>query len=70
VEYILVKNRDKLMVFLQKFQSDRQGKPSLTCRMVEVNQIDEQFADEKNFLLQKLAGLKANNTSSGNGNGY
>jgi calcium binding protein 39 len=26
VEYILVKNRDKLMVFLQKFQSDRQGK--------------------------------------------
>jgi calcium binding protein 39 len=44
VEYILVKNRDKLMVFLQKFQSDRQ---------------DEQFADEKNFLLQKLAGLKA-----------
>jgi len=25
VEYILVKNRDKLMTFLQKFQSDRQG---------------------------------------------
>jgi len=36
---------------------------------------DEQFADEKNFLLQKLAGLKSSGSSSSgaganaNGNG-
>ena len=31
---------------------------------------DEQFADEKNFLLQKLAALPASGAgSSGNGNG-
>jgi hypothetical protein len=49
------------MVFLQKFQSDRQGQSSFD-RLT----IDEQFADEKNFLLQKLAGLKS--AGSGNGN--
>ena len=41
------------MVFLQKFQSDRQG----ILLASEIN-VDEQFADEKNFLLQKLAALK------------
>jgi len=68
VEYILVKNRDKLMVFLQKFQSDRQGN-TLGCGV----DIDEQFADEKNFLLQKLAGLKSPGTPGvtvANVNGY
>jgi hypothetical protein len=68
VEYILVKNRDKLMVFLQKFQSDRQG----NTRGCGVD-IDEQFADEKNFLLQKLAGLKSPGTvgvTVANVNGY
>ena len=52
------------MVFLQKFQSDRQGSPPLN----DVD-VDEQFADEKNFLLQKLAGLKTASGSAGNGNG-
>ena len=54
------------MVFLQKFQSDRQGSP-LTNFLTDV---DEQFADEKNFLLQKLSALKNNGGSSGSaGNG-
>ena len=49
------------MVFLQKFQSDRQGNPFTNVR----TDVDEQFADEKNFLLQKLSALK----SSGGGGG-
>ena len=48
------------MVFLQKFQSDRHGNPSYLLNV----DIDEQFADEKNFLLQKLSALKSSGSSS------
>jgi hypothetical protein len=67
VEYILVKNRDKLMTFLQKFQSDRQGTPPY--HIISHIMADEQFADEKNFLLQKLAALKSNPSAGGSGGG-
>ena len=53
------------MVFLQKFQADRQGSSYLHTKSDIFT--DEQFADEKNFLLQKLAGLKSSASSSGGG---
>jgi hypothetical protein len=54
------------MVFLQKFQSDRQGNSFSNVH----TDVDEQFADEKNFLLQKLSALKSNGGGSGSaGNG-
>ena len=60
------------MVFLQKFQSDRQGKFQVSISRFRIlgkmANADEQFADEKNFLLQKLAALKGG--SDGNGVAY
>jgi len=58
------------MVFLQKFQSDRQGTRTVTT-FSDFTCVDEQFADEKNFLLQKLSALKSSsaesNSSAGTG---
>lgn len=56
------------MTFLQKFQSDRQGITNLNfCRDFLTVVADEQFADEKNFLLQKLAALKSTPNAGGGG---
>jgi hypothetical protein len=55
------------MTFLQKFQSDRQGTPNLNQSHFLTVVTDEQFADEKNFLLQKLAALKSTPNAGGGG---
>jgi calcium binding protein 39 len=59
---ILVKNQDKLIHFLGNFHNDRQGKLSIfTCLSVSVNTNlldDEQFNDEKAFLIKQIQELQ------------
>ena len=64
VQDILLKNREKLLAFLPKFHDDRRGKTDSIYSMTKPSLIslflgleDEQFIDEKGFLMKQIIEL-------------
>jgi len=64
IEIILRRNKDKLLVFLKNFHNDKEGALlshrrlsliSLTGLHFKIS--DEQFSDEKQFLIVQIQGL-------------
>ena len=58
---ILLKNKDKLIDFLSKFHTDRTGKT--ICYILNAMDLfslteDEQFNDEKTYLIQQVKQLQ------------
>lgn len=59
IEAILRRNKDKLLAFLQNFHNDKEGK-SLYFYALDpplIRDTDEQFTDEKQFLIVQIQGL-------------
>lgn len=55
---ILLKNKDKLIDFLSKFHTDRTGRfPSFEKKIMFLSE-DEQFNDEKTYLIQQVKQLQ------------
>lgn len=62
IETILRRNKDKLLVFLKGFHNDKEGElfsriDWLGCPFTHQSFIDEQFSDEKQFLIVQIQGL-------------
>lgn len=60
---ILIKNQEKLIHFLRNFHNDRQGKKALFGKplylLTETLLVDdEQFSDEKAFLIKQIEDLQ------------
>jgi calcium binding protein 39 len=63
IESILRRNKEKLLVFLQNFHNDKEGMYTLAFaslflqKTYELSFADEQFTDEKQFLIAQIQGL-------------
>ncbi|KAL9709452.1 Hym1p [Leucoagaricus gongylophorus] len=60
IENILQRNKEKLLVFLQNFHNDKEGKSAFgfVCQFnISIFPSDEQFTDEKQFLIVQIEGL-------------
>lgn len=61
IESILRRNKVKLVGFLRNFHNDREGEPGLSVYRVRAATdrvvVDEQFNDEKQFLLAQIEAL-------------
>lgn len=61
IETILRRNKDKLLIFLQNFHNDKEGVFFCVTYMgiasADVLLADEQFSDEKQFLIVQIQGL-------------
>ena len=59
IESILKRNKEKLLVFLKDFHNDKDGAlrlNSMGCLKL-MDDIDEQFTDEKQFLIVQIQNL-------------
>ena len=62
IETILRRNKDKLLIFLKDFHNDKDGTVTLIHELIQFRfntslAIDEQFTDEKQFLVVQIQGL-------------
>ena len=60
IENILQRNKEKLLVFLQNFHNDKEGKSAfglMSVQYISIFPSDEQFTDEKQFLIVQIQGL-------------
>lgn len=59
IEAILRRNKEKLLTFLKGFHNDKEGTyfGSFSETVNQRNTLDEQFSDEKQFLIVQIQGL-------------
>lgn len=59
IETILRRNKDKMLVFLKGFHNDKDGAQLFTFGFAVITDtaIDEQFSDEKQFLIVQIQQL-------------